>query len=48
MTADGKVQASVTVKNTGRRAGATVVQLYIRDGRIRGAPGQGVEGFPQR
>nr|WP_034335235.1 beta-glucosidase BglX [Herbaspirillum sp. B39] len=31
MTADGKVQASVTVKNTGRRAGATVVQLYIRD-----------------
>jgi len=31
MSADGKVEASVTVKNVGRRAGATVVQLYIRD-----------------
>jgi len=31
MAADGKVEASVTVKNTGQRAGATVVQLYIRD-----------------
>ncbi|WP_299534439.1 beta-glucosidase BglX [uncultured Herbaspirillum sp.] len=31
MSADGQVQASVTVKNVGRRAGATVVQLYIRD-----------------
>lgn len=31
MQADGRVEASVTVKNTGRRAGATVVQLYIRD-----------------
>ncbi|WP_288391991.1 beta-glucosidase BglX [uncultured Herbaspirillum sp.] len=31
MTVDGKLQASVTVKNVGRRAGATVVQLYIRD-----------------
>ena len=31
MQADGKVEASVTVKNIGRRAGATVVQLYIRD-----------------
>ncbi|MBB5393953.1 MULTISPECIES: beta-glucosidase BglX [unclassified Herbaspirillum] len=31
MKADGRVDATVTVKNTGRRAGATVVQLYIRD-----------------
>ncbi|MCA1327055.1 beta-glucosidase BglX [Herbaspirillum seropedicae] len=31
MKADGRLEASVTVKNTGRRAGATVVQLYIRD-----------------
>ncbi|MFL9927125.1 beta-glucosidase BglX [Herbaspirillum lusitanum] len=31
MKADGKVEASVTVKNTGQRDGATVVQLYIRD-----------------
>jgi len=31
MKAGGRVEASVTVKNTGRRAGATVVQLYIRD-----------------
>ncbi|MCP1575319.1 beta-glucosidase [Herbaspirillum rubrisubalbicans] len=31
MTVDGKLQASVMVKNVGRRAGATVVQLYIRD-----------------
>jgi len=31
MRADGHVDAVVTVKNTGRRAGATVVQLYISD-----------------
>lgn len=28
---NGKLTASVTVKNTGRRAGETVVQLYIQD-----------------
>ena len=31
MTRGGKVEASVTVKNMGRRAGETVVQLYIQD-----------------
>jgi beta-glucosidase len=31
MPADGTVVASVTVKNTGARAGATVVQLYSAD-----------------
>ena len=31
MTADGQVKASVTVTNTGKRAGDEVVQLYIRD-----------------
>ena len=31
MTQDGSIQASVTVTNTGSRAGAEVVQLYIRD-----------------
>ena len=28
---DGEVQVTVTVKNTGKRAGAEVVQLYVRD-----------------
>ena len=31
MARGGKVEASVTVKNMGRRAGETVVQLYIQD-----------------
>lgn len=31
MQRDGKVEASITVKNTGTRDGATVVQLYIQD-----------------
>ena len=31
MARAGKIDASVTVKNTGQRDGATVVQLYIRD-----------------
>jgi beta-glucosidase len=31
MARAGKIDASVTVKNTGDRDGATVVQLYIRD-----------------
>ena len=31
MTKGGKVTLSVTVKNTGDRAGAEIVQLYIRD-----------------
>ncbi len=31
MNAGGKVTLSVTVKNTGKRAGSEVVQLYIRD-----------------
>lgn len=31
MKADGKVEASVEVKNTGDRAGETVVQLYLQD-----------------
>ena len=31
MARNGKVEASVTVKNTGQRAGETVVQLYIQD-----------------
>lgn len=31
MPRNGKVEASVTVKNTGRRDGETVVQLYLRD-----------------
>jgi len=31
MTADGKISFSVTVKNTGNREGAEVVQLYISD-----------------
>lgn len=31
MKRDGSVTASVTVKNTGKRDGATVVQLYIQD-----------------
>jgi beta-glucosidase len=31
MARGGKVEASVTVKNTGPRDGATVVQLYVRD-----------------
>jgi beta-glucosidase len=31
MARAGKIDASVTVKNTGERDGATVVQLYIRD-----------------
>ena len=31
MTQNGSIQASVTVTNTGSRAGAEVVQLYIRD-----------------
>ncbi|MDB5826926.1 MAG: bglX [Variovorax sp.] len=31
MARNGKLDASVTVKNTGQRAGETVVQLYIRD-----------------
>jgi beta-glucosidase len=30
VTADGSVQASVTVKNTGKRAGDEVVQLYLQ------------------
>jgi len=31
MPRNGKVEASVTVKNTGRLAGETVVQLYLQD-----------------
>ncbi len=31
LTADGCINASVTVKNTGERAGVETVQLYIRD-----------------
>jgi beta-glucosidase len=31
MARNGKIEASVTVKNTGDRDGATVVQLYIED-----------------
>ena len=31
MTAEGKVDASITVTNTGKREGATVVQLYLQD-----------------
>ncbi|HWU98737.1 MAG TPA: beta-glucosidase BglX [Oxalicibacterium sp.] len=31
MARGGKIEASVTVKNTGARDGATVVQLYIQD-----------------
>lgn len=31
LTRQGKLTASVTVKNTGKVAGATVVQLYLRD-----------------
>jgi len=31
MTADGHVDASVTVTNTGKREGATVVQMYLQD-----------------
>jgi beta-glucosidase len=31
MTADGKITFSMKVKNTGRRAGAEVIQLYIHD-----------------
>ena len=31
MARGAKVEASVTVKNTGQRGGETVVQLYIRD-----------------
>ena len=31
MARHGKVEATVTVKNTGQRAGETVVQLYIQD-----------------
>lgn len=31
MKADGKVEASITVKNTGLRDGDEIVQLYIRD-----------------
>ena len=28
---NGKIEASITVRNTGKRAGETVLQLYIRD-----------------
>ena len=31
MARNGHIEASVTVRNTGKRAGATVVQLYIQD-----------------
>jgi beta-glucosidase len=31
MSADGKLTASVTVKNTGNRDGDEIVQLYIND-----------------
>ena len=31
MTADGEITVSITVKNTGARSGAEVVQLYVRD-----------------
>ncbi|WP_150625203.1 beta-glucosidase BglX [Pandoraea captiosa] len=31
MTASGKLDASVTVRNTGKREGETVVQLYLQD-----------------
>ncbi|WP_435929629.1 beta-glucosidase BglX [Dryocola sp. BD613] len=31
MTRDGKVEASVEVKNTGEREGETVVQMYLQD-----------------
>ena len=31
MTADGHITFTVSVKNTGAKAGATVVQLYVRD-----------------
>jgi len=31
MPRNGKVEASVTVKNTGQRVGETVVQLYLQD-----------------
>ncbi|MDM0011912.1 beta-glucosidase BglX [Variovorax sp. J22P168] len=31
MQPKGRIEAAVTVKNTGRRAGETVVQLYIQD-----------------
>lgn len=31
MTPDEKIRVSVTLKNTGSRAGATVVQLYLHD-----------------
>lgn len=31
MTPDGSVDASVTIKNTGKHDGATVLQLYIQD-----------------
>ncbi|MDA6077226.1 fibronectin type III-like domain-contianing protein [Edwardsiella anguillarum] len=31
MARDGQIEASVTVTNTGPRAGATVLQLYLQD-----------------
>jgi beta-glucosidase len=31
MTRDGKVTASVEVTNTGKRDGATVIQMYLQD-----------------
>ena len=31
MTADDSLRVTVTVKNTGKRAGAGIVQLYIHD-----------------
>jgi beta-glucosidase len=31
MTRDGKISFTINVKNTGKRAGAEVVQLYIHD-----------------
>ncbi len=42
LNAKGSIDVSVDVKNTGKRAGDEVVQLYVKHiGSARGTPGQG-------
>jgi beta-glucosidase len=46
MTRNGSITVSVDVRNTGRRAGAEVVQLYVRDlAGSRSRPVKELKGF---
>ena len=48
MKQDGTITFTVNVKNTGKRAGAETVQLYIHDVKSSvDRPSEGAEGIPE-